>query len=73
MIDERGAHCACCGETLRSALTFDHIIPKALGGTSEPYNIQLLCLTCNGLKGSGRTDCPHTDEARRLLLEHVAA
>lgn len=73
MIDERGAHCACCGETLCSALTLDHIIPKARGGTSEPGNIQLLCLTCNSLKGSDRTDCPHADEARRLLLGYVAA
>ena len=41
-----------CGRLLREhELEFDHIIPRALGGTSEEHNIRLTCLKCNRKKG----------------------
>lgn len=31
-------------------LTTDHILPKALGGTDHPQNLQILCRPCNSAK-----------------------
>ena len=33
-------------------LTFDHIVPKSLGGTNEESNGQCLCFSCNKKKGN---------------------
>lgn len=44
-----GGKCSCCGS--RSNLQFDHIHPVALGGTSAPGNLQLLCGSCNLRRG----------------------
>lgn len=44
----RCAHCGCDGE-----LQFDHVIPLALGGSSEAANLQVLCSRCNRRKGTG--------------------
>jgi 5-methylcytosine-specific restriction endonuclease McrA len=32
--------------------SMDHIIPKCLGGPTEPENLQLMCCGCNNHKGS---------------------
>jgi hypothetical protein len=32
------------------ALTIDHILPKARGGTNHISNLQIMCLECNNLK-----------------------
>jgi hypothetical protein len=44
------AACACCNSL--ENLTFDHIIPIALGGSNKLENGQILCKSCNVVKGS---------------------
>jgi len=41
-----GGCCQKCG-SMRN-LNFDHIMPVAFGGESEPHNLRLLCFSCNG-------------------------
>lgn len=43
--------CACCGERLVK-YHLDHIIPLALGGRHEDFNMQLLTPSCNSRKGA---------------------
>ncbi len=50
-----GEHCANCGET--KDLVLDHVIPIAKGGRSRLGNLQLLCATCNRIKGKLAIDC----------------
>lgn len=38
--------CACCGVKLTDN-HLDHVIPIALGGPNEDWNMQLLCAPCN--------------------------
>jgi hypothetical protein len=46
-----GGRCIECGST--GNLTFDHIIPVALGGSSSAINnIQILCARCNSMKST---------------------
>ena len=33
-------------------MTVDHIIPKSKGGADHPENLQLLCGSCNSIKGT---------------------
>lgn len=42
--------CAACGSTDKPEI--DHILPIALGGTSDPGNLQILCAPCNRSKGA---------------------
>jgi 5-methylcytosine-specific restriction endonuclease McrA len=71
IIAERGAFCACCGESIPAVLTLDHIRPRAEGGTSAADNLQVLCLGCNDAKGR-QAFCPHEQIVRGLMFEHVA-
>lgn len=45
--------CACCGKKEHNRIYFqvDHINPMNQGGKSTAYNLQILCRTCNGIKG----------------------
>jgi 5-methylcytosine-specific restriction endonuclease McrA len=43
-------YCLKCGES--KPLTADHVVPVALGGTSDISNIQPLCKSCNSSKGA---------------------
>jgi 5-methylcytosine-specific restriction endonuclease McrA len=52
-----GERCLGCGAD--DGLVIDHIIPIARGGLSEIDNLQLLCKTCNRLKGKHVFDCRH--------------
>jgi 5-methylcytosine-specific restriction endonuclease McrA len=44
-----GGRCACCSS--QNNLQFDHVRAVALGGTSTPDNLQLLCGSCNLRRG----------------------
>ena len=46
-----GGECRNCGS--KTELQFDHVIPVAMGGSSEAENLQLLCGPCNRMKGAG--------------------
>ena len=39
--------CVGCGETDKSLLQCDHIIPRAVGGTDDDWNLQILCKKCH--------------------------
>ena len=39
--------CACCHVSIEDGNHMDHIIPVALGGPNEDWNMQLLCGPCN--------------------------
>jgi len=47
------------------ALSVDHILPKALGGTNHITNLQIMCTTCNSLK----MHFPERTEGYKLLLD----
>ena len=49
---EQGGKCKACGEEFKIwNLEIDHIIPKAKGGGDYYENYQLLCGSCNRIKG----------------------
>lgn len=50
----QGGVCSACGSQHR--LEVDHILPVVLGGSSDPSNLQLLCLPCNRSKGRKHPD-----------------
>jgi diadenosine tetraphosphate (Ap4A) HIT family hydrolase len=46
--------CELCGSSAdERALDVDHIVPKSVGGTDDPENLQTLCWLCNTNKGAG--------------------
>ncbi len=50
---EQGGFCLGCQEHFQARhLTIDHIIPRAKGGTDHISNLQLLCNSCNTIKGT---------------------
>lgn len=43
--------CQICGKHLKDdEIEFDHVIPRAQGGSSEEHNIRLTCFDCNRRK-----------------------
>ncbi|MEM9955142.1 MAG: HNH endonuclease signature motif containing protein [Chloroflexota bacterium] len=57
--EQYGEVCVNCGISPPedNKLALDHIISIAKGGQSELSNLQLLCKTCNSLKGKLCIDC----------------
>jgi hypothetical protein len=49
-----GGQCRNCGS--RSDLHFDHVIPRAWGGSGTAENVQVLCRNCNLRKGASLVD-----------------
>lgn len=54
ILEKQNGHCAACPCDTR--LEIDHILPVVLGGSSDPINLQLLCLPCNRFKGKKHPD-----------------
>ena len=44
--------CACCHVSIADGNHLDHVIPLALDGPNEDWNMQLLCGPCNQSKGA---------------------
>jgi 5-methylcytosine-specific restriction endonuclease McrA len=64
VFEQYGTQCKYCDKILKTdIIVFDHIVPISKGGTSNIDNIQLLCRTSNGMKGS------LTEDNFELLLE----
>jgi 5-methylcytosine-specific restriction endonuclease McrA len=53
-----GLPCPCCGEVMdenpnhSNMATVEHIIPLDHGGTNDPSNIDIICLSCNRARNS---------------------
>ena len=57
LAQETGRCCIYCGTPLTTqAVTYDHIIPRSLGGTRSIDNIVIACETCNTAKSSLSVD-----------------
>ena len=58
LIAERGMVCGLCGKPIESEseLTVDHIIPRAMGGSTTYENCQLAHKACNFRKGNKYID-----------------
>ncbi|MBF2734693.1 MAG: HNH endonuclease [Betaproteobacteria bacterium AqS2] len=54
---KQGAECRGCGRAFHlKSLEVDHVIAKSLGGNDHPENLQLLCSSCNRIKGNRGMD-----------------
>ena len=52
ILERDGYACQLCGEARPRWLRIDHKIPQVLGGDDSDDNLWVLCLWCNGKKGS---------------------
>lgn len=60
LLAEQGGRCALCRLELQpNAVTIDHIVPLALGGTSVRTNLQAAHRKCNTWKGSIENSIGH--------------
>lgn len=56
--------CWYCGRCIKDKeITFDHVVPKAHGGTDDPSNLVCCCALCNRLKGQ-----KSLEEFEKLML-----
>ncbi|MFI5419211.1 MAG: HNH endonuclease [Candidatus Lutacidiplasmatales archaeon] len=58
--------CGICGSYQK--LTTDHIIPRSKGGTDDPTNLRILCLSCNSIRRDG--DWTDSDVLRRRVSNY---
>lgn len=54
ILDRDNRKCKSCGD--ENDLSIDHILPVSRGGVSKEHNLQILCLSCNGRKGTKTMD-----------------
>lgn len=66
LLEKQRGQCAMCGKK-DAAWHLDHIIPRALGGSEEEFNFQVLCAFCNASKGAKIIDPSHNPTQIRLL------
>jgi 5-methylcytosine-specific restriction endonuclease McrA len=52
MVEAAGDRCCYCGQSMNGSFTFDHALPVSLGGTNDPENLRVCCLSCNSKKGN---------------------
>ena len=64
-------HCELCGISADvRALEVDHIVPRNLGGTDDPSNLQALCYSCNSMKRDrDQTDCRKVRESFNFRVD----
>ncbi len=56
VLKRAGGRCELCGVSMEERrLEVDHIIPRSLGGSDDPSNLQALCWLCNANKGARDT------------------
>ncbi len=55
-LKQKGICTGCKDFFVEGNLSKDHIIPSAKGGTDEENNLQLLCRSCNSIKGKRDMD-----------------
>lgn len=54
VLKRAGGRCELCGVSMEERrLEVDHIIPRSLGGSDDPSNLQALCWLCNATKEPG--------------------
>lgn len=64
-----GFKCRYCGTVAAEReLRVDHVIPEALGGSSDPSNLATSCDPCNNGKSSAAPDAPIVDEVANDAL-----
>ena len=72
-ISANGA-CEACQIRLQPGQSWDldHIIPLALGGADETYNLKVLCNGCHKAK-TNQQDIPAISKLVRLKIKHLGA
>jgi rubrerythrin len=69
-IIERDRSCRACDSP--HELHVDHVIPLAAGGTDDAHNLQVLCATCNCVKGGRPLTIAQLRAARGLPVKPAA-
>ena len=65
-----GLPCPCCGNVMVETLnhpymaTLEHVIPLDHGGTNDPSNLDIICLSCNRARNSVKQ---HFDNCSRRV------
>ena len=52
ILDRQSGKCVYCQTTLKGGYHVDHIIAISRGGSNWPFNLQILCASCNLQKGT---------------------
>lgn len=63
----------CGGAAPDVALTVDHVIPVALGGSDQPDNLVTACQDCNAGKSASSPDAPFVADVARDALRWARA